>query len=236
MKQLRLISVTFDTEIAPYETPAFRGAVIEKVGYEREHYHNHNNDPEADVRYHYRYPLVQYKRHRRRPTILFIDEGVNEAQYFFSNPDWQLNFAGRDYQASISDLKVKQHKLGVCDRPKHYTLRRWAALNQNNFEQYMDLASESERHAMLEKMLVCHILGFGKGVGHRYERWVELELLQVLKTRFLPMGGVKMLTFDIRFRANVMLPAQIGLGRGAARGFGILSHWNPDWEKNKKEA
>lgn len=61
MKQLRLISVTFDTEIAPYETPAFRGAVIEKVGYEREHYHNHNNDPEADIRYHYRYPLVQYK-------------------------------------------------------------------------------------------------------------------------------------------------------------------------------
>jgi hypothetical protein len=231
MQQIRLISVAFDTEIAPHETAAFRGAVIEKVGYDRELYHNHNNDPQAERLYHYRYPLVQYKRQRRRPAILFIDEGVNEAQHFFSNPDWQLNFAGRDYQASVADLRVKQYKLGVCDRPRYYTLRRWAALNQSNFERFLAIESDEARKAFLERMLVGHILGFGKGVGHRYEKRVEARILDIFRQRSIPMGGVRMLTCDIRFEANVMLPAQIGLGKGAARGFGILSYWNPDKEQ-----
>ena len=109
MKQVRILSVAFDTEIAAHETPAFRGAVIEKVGLEHELFHNHNNDPSAKVAYHYRYPVVQYKRQGRRPSIVFIDEGVGQAQHFFMQPDWSLEFAGRRYNASISDLKVRTY-------------------------------------------------------------------------------------------------------------------------------
>lgn len=234
MKQVRLISVAFDTEIAPHETSAFRGAVIEKVGQEREQYHNHNNSPKAKSPYHYRYPLVQYKRQRRRPSIVFIDEGVNEAQHFFAQPDWRLNFGGREYSASIADLRVKQYPVGISEQPKYYTLHRWLGLNQVNFERFMGMADEAEQLAFLEHTLAGHILGFGSAIGHRYEARVEVSILHIFKRRFVPVSGVPMLAFDFRFCANVLLPPQISLGRGAARGFGILRHWNPEREQAKQ--
>lgn len=225
MKPVRILSVAFDTEIAAHETPAFRGAVIEKVGLEHELFHNHNNDPSAKVAYHYRYPLVQYKRQRRKPSIVFIDKGVDEAQHFFMQPDWELTFAGRHYNASISDLKVRTYHLGVTDEPHYYTLRHWAALNQENYEHFSRLESLAEQVKMLEGILAGHILGFANGVGHRFRRRFDLSILHILGRRFQPFEGVGMLTFDLRFKADVMLPGYIGLGRGVSRGFGVVGVW-----------
>lgn len=228
MKQVRILSVSFDTEIAPHETPAFRGAVIEKVGVEHEHYHNHNNAPGARVAFHYRYPLVQYRRQRRRPSIIFIDKGVDEAQHFFTQPDWSLNFAGRDYHASIADMRVKQYPLGVTDEPHYYTLRHWMGLNQANYERYNQLEGMAEKIGFLENALVGHILAFAQGVGHRFERRFDVSILHVLGARYRPFEEVHALTFDLRFKANVLLPAYIGLGRGVSKGFGLLSKYDPN--------
>ncbi|MCB0563895.1 MAG: hypothetical protein H6573_18930 [Lewinellaceae bacterium] len=233
MKEVRILSVAFDTEIAAHETPAFRGAVIEKVGLEHELFHNHNNDPSAKVAYHYRYPLVQYKRQRRKPSIVFIDKGVDQAQHFFMQPDWSLDFAGRHYQAAISDLKVRQYRLGVTDEPHYYTLRHWAGLNQENYERFSQLEGLAEEVKMLERILVGHILGFANGVGHRFERRFDLSILHILGRRFRPFEGVGLLTFDLRFKANVLLPGFIGLGRGVSRGFGMVNQWNPKQQNGK---
>lgn len=222
MKQLRLLSVTFDTPIAPQETLAFRGAIIEKVGLDRDYFHNHNNDENTKSNFYNRYPLIQYKRLGQRPCILFIDAGVEEAQYFFRQSDWELNFARRQYRASIADLRVRQYPLGVCEEDKSYRLHQWAALNQRNYEEFQALPDEAARHAMLERILVGQILGFGQGVGHRYQQRFELSITEIKKSRFIPFKGFGLLTFDILFKANVLLPPLIGLGRGAARGCGTL--------------
>lgn len=231
MKQVRILSVTFDTEIASYETPAFRGAVIEKVGVEHEYFHNHNNAPGARVAFHYRYPLVQYKRRQRRPSIVFIDKGVDEAQHFFTKPDWSLNFAGREYQASISDLRVRQYPLGVTDEPHYYLLRRWMGLNQENYEKYRQMEGIAEKSAFLENILAGHILAFAQGVGHRFERRFDVSILEILGARFHPFEGIHSLIFNLRFKANVLLPAYIGLGRGVSQGYGVVSKYDPNRKK-----
>jgi hypothetical protein len=41
MKTIRILTVIFDTEIFPFETPAFRAAIIEKVGRENILFNNH---------------------------------------------------------------------------------------------------------------------------------------------------------------------------------------------------
>lgn len=228
MKQVRILSVSFDTEIAPFETPAFRGAVIEKVGAEHEFYHNHNNAPGARVAFHYRYPLVQYKRQGRRPAIVFIDKGVDEARHFFTQPDWSLNFAGRQYQASIVGLQVRQYPIGVTNEPQYYTLRRWMGLNQANYEKYNQMEGVAEKTGFLENALAGHILAFAQGVGHRFERRFEVSILDVLGARYRPFEQVHALTFDIRFKADVLLPAYVGLGRGVSKGFGVLSKYYPN--------
>lgn len=223
MKSIRLLHVVFDQAIAPHELPAFRGAIIKKVGLSRELYHNHNNAAGTTAAYHYRYPLIQYKRLQKRPSILFIEEGVEQAQYFFKNPDWALSFSGQTYAARIADLNVKQFDTGICYPPRAYRLSRWLALNQENFQHYRQLSSLRDKLAFLENILAGHLLGFGKGIGLHYKERVEVEILDILKDRLLPYGDTRLLAFDVVFRANTALPYYVGIGRGAARGYGILS-------------
>ena len=56
MEKLKFLRVQFDTEIAPYEIPAFRGAIASKVGRDSVLYHNHLDDKT----FRYGYPLIQY--------------------------------------------------------------------------------------------------------------------------------------------------------------------------------
>ena len=79
MKKIRLLSITFDTEIKPYEIPAFRGAIIEKAGRESILFHNHLNEGA----YLYKYPLIQYKMIGSKPCIMCIEHGVDEIHKFF---------------------------------------------------------------------------------------------------------------------------------------------------------
>jgi len=69
MKKIRILTVIFDTEIKGYEIPAFRGAVVDKVGLENIIFHNHL----SGNTFLYKYPLIQYKVIRNNPAIQCID-------------------------------------------------------------------------------------------------------------------------------------------------------------------
>lgn len=60
MPLISIMRIDFDAKISPAEAPAFRGAVIEKVGIGQEIFHNHDNG-EGGKGCRYRYPLMQYK-------------------------------------------------------------------------------------------------------------------------------------------------------------------------------
>lgn len=80
MQPLRILSVTFDTHLDPWDLPKFRGAIARKVGLEHEWFHNHDNENGG---YHQRYPLIQYKlepqrvlEERRIATINISNKGL----------------------------------------------------------------------------------------------------------------------------------------------------------------
>lgn len=222
MKNLRLLSVTFDTPIAGREIQAFRGAVIEKVGLDHDLYHNHTVDESGELRSIYRYPKVQYKRRGRRPSILFIDQGVEEAQHFFTKPDWNLEFAGKKYHATLSQLWARQYQVGVTEELQPYIIRRWMGLNQRNHNTFYELPKE-EQNPFLERILTGNILGFATGVEHQFEKRFSLQITQLLDTRLQTYKGVRVRTFDLAFEANVMLPPGVGIGKGASLGFGVVN-------------
>ena len=72
--------VRFENELAPYEVPAFRGAILAQVPKKLVLFHNHTDD---GFRYHY--PLIQYKRIKGRAAIVCVGEGTNEIEHFFLN-------------------------------------------------------------------------------------------------------------------------------------------------------
>jgi len=237
MKNIRMLSVAFTEEIQPGELENFRGALVEKVGMEHERYHNHNNANDGLPAFHYRYPLVQYQLLRRRPRLLFLEEAIEDARHFFTQPDWDLQMNGRHYHTSIAELKATQHEVGLTPgRFHYYRLRRWQALNTDNFQNYQQLETLRDKAAALERALAGQILSFFTGVGHRLPGRFQMDITWLDRAYTATYKGVKVCLFDIAFRAELLLPPGVGLGKGVSLGYGGVWRERGGGDNNKAEA
>jgi hypothetical protein len=223
MKKLRLLAVSFDTNIKPWEINRFRGAIARKVGLEHEWFHNHDN---AEGGYHYRYPLIQYKidtqGQEMRPMMLCLDDCIEEAHHLFSQADWSLCIGENHHELRISRLHVDQINLNVWDRPLTYRMHKWRALNSDNFREWQQIRSKARQYAFLDKLLANHITSFSRGIGWELDRRFEVQITDLLKEEWISVKDVKKLAFTIEFQANISLPDYIGLGSGVSEGFGVV--------------
>jgi len=221
MKTLRMLTVTFSEEIQAEELEHFRGALVEKVGIEHERYHNHNNSQNGASQFHYKYPLVQYQLARRCPRLVFLEDAIEDARYFFVQPDWDLHMNDRDYKTRIAELKATQHEVGVTPGQFHYyRIRRWQALNTDNYQQFQSLETLREKIAFLEKVLSGQVLSFFTGINYQLPERFQLDLTRLDRTWTTEYKGVRVMLFEAGFRADVALPPCVGLGKGVSLGFG----------------
>lgn len=226
MKEIRVLTAIFSNRLPSKEIASFRGAVIEKVGIEHDLFHNHNNTTEGS-NYHYRYPLVQYQLRRHKPSLVFLEEAVDKANLFLSQPNIELTVRGAPYLAQLKSLSIDRHKIGNAPQFQYYRINNWIALNEKNFGKYQQLYGLSKCATLLEEVLVGHILALAKGLGHRFPTRFEVEIGGIERESVATYNQIKVKTFDIQFRTNLVLPTGIGLGKGASRGFGLLNpHYN----------
>ena len=144
MKRLRILAVSFDTNIQPYQLPAFRGAIAAKVGLQHDWFHNHDNENGGT---HNRYPLIQYKldthQGQMRPMLLCLDNAIEEAHHFFSQSDWTIDIRQDTHNLKIAKLNVHQYTLNTWQRPFTYRLHKWQAMNAENYQKYQILSART---------------------------------------------------------------------------------------------
>jgi len=226
MKELRLLNVTFETILAPWELSAFRGAMAHKVGWEHDWFHNHDSSEEdSDLKHIYRYPLIQYKLHQKHPLLLCIDKGVEEAHHFFTQSDWSLNINHEKHDMRIHRLHLNQFNMRMFDQPQAYRLHNWLALNSENYKAYHSLLSISDKVALLERILTNNILRFAEGIGWEVPERIEVAITNLLQVNRVSYKGLKVEAHNLDFQANVFLPDFIGIGRGSSMGFGVVKHY-----------
>lgn len=223
---LKLLRVHFNVEIAPYEVPAFRGAIIDKVGIENDLFHNHLNSNKTtkdnESKFAYRYPRIQYKRIGKQPVILCVGEGVEEIHKFFEQKNWDI-YIGKDLlNMRIAKLDLNEFEMRVSERMNFYSIRNWVALNQQAYNQYQKLDGVVEKIAFLEKKLIGNILSFAKGIGWHIEEKIELKITDLPQGQFISYKKQKLETFHVDFKTNVFLPQYIGLGAKTSVGMGTV--------------
>jgi hypothetical protein len=218
LKKVRILSVIFNEGIQRHELPAFRGAIISKTDGKSILFHNHLGEDQ----YLNRYPLIQYKYQHGKPGLLCIEDGVEEAHHFFTNKNWIIELSGRQMKLSIDQLNLNYHEFKILGQNKSYTIRNWLGLNTDNFKKYKGTEDLAEKIQLLKRVLLGNVLSMAKGIGWYIEDNIELQITGISRQYAMPIKGVKVAAFDIRFMCNVLLPDGIGLGKGAGQGYGVV--------------
>lgn len=217
-KKIKVMSVVFENDITPKEIPLFRGVVMHTAGKEHELFHNHTKNDQLR----YAYPLIQYKRKHKKPMLVCIDVGIESSYHFFHNHQEGVLLGKRKYDLTVQDIFYETTELKMLGSLKEYSLSNWLPLNQKNFDTFKTLSSELDRLAFLERMLIGNILSFAKGVNWFLQDKVELRITKILKSHNSIIKKTGRLAFDLQFVSNINLPKNIGLGKNASTGYGVL--------------
>lgn len=217
MAEIETLVVRFANRVSQKDIPLLRGAVIKASGGEDELYHNHGKDGLS-----YRYPLIQYKRMDGRLMVVCVGEGIRSIERFLANNDHELRVGQRNERLLIESIRRETTDIAIAVSPTSYSAQKCMPLNQKNHAAYAALGSDEERRSFLERCLTGNILSFAKNMGIRFKEQVDVDLVRVLNEDTSLFKQVRMQSFDLVFRSNVILPDYIGIGKGVSHGFGTV--------------
>ena len=223
-KQIRILTVVFDTEIKYKEIPLFRGAVLKSLGDKADLlYHNHT----GATTFRYSYPLIQYKRIHKKASIMAIGEGVGVvSQLLEDSCHFNFQIGKEKVEMKIETIDLYDNEITLTEGTEfRYCLRGWHSLNSKNYVQYQNTESIVGRITILEDVLIGNILSFLKGIGIHLNNneQIKLHITDIIAQRNVVYKKVKLMAFDIEFKANISLPQYIGLGKSASVGCGVIT-------------
>ncbi len=212
----------FKQPLKIYESRLLRSAVLKRIEPYDVLYHNHLDD---GVRM--GYPLIQYKSINGKAAILYLGDGIESIHALFSQRPGKVRVRDRVINLEIERMESKLYRLYVTNEPLRYKIFNWIPLQNENYLAYRRLRSDAARTEFLGRMLTGNILSFAKGVEWYVERPLELSLFRPSEMRWITYKNVKMMAFDADFAVNAILPAHIGLGKGAAHNYGVVFGGKP---------
>ena len=219
MHKLPTIVILFDNKIDSTSITLFRGAVIASLENKDVLFHNHDTD-----RLRYSYPLIQYKRIHKKAAVMGIGKGIEVVSQLLSVRDFNYQIGKEKVEMKIDSVNAYDNEIALMEGATYqYRLRNWLPLNSGNYAKYQNSESLIERIAILERVLVGNILSFLKGIDLHLEEQLELHITDITSQRAITYKKVKLMGFDVEFKANITLPQYIGIGKNASVGCGVLT-------------
>jgi hypothetical protein len=167
----------------------------------------------------YAYPHVQFKSLGRSLLVVGLQEGAD--------------FVERNCQVSALTLGGRRLKVWQCpvrrfqayfgptdDHVLYHFLTPWLALNRDNYRSYKRIEDLEGRMQLLGRVLVSNLLSIGKTLGILVEGRLHANV--VLDDVPASLKGEQMTGFIGNFSVNLDIPDYVGIGKGAARGFGTV--------------
>lgn len=217
-KYIRVLTILFDTEISRNEIPYFRGAVLKTTGEGVDIlFHNHDGD-----RFRYSYPLIQYKRIGGKVAIVSIEEGADMIGCFISRMNGKIKLGNRSVDISIEKVLPARIMVQTWNRPFSYYLNHWLPLNSKNYKTYKELDTDEERKVLLENILKGNLLSMLKGLGIHLDQELTAKITYLSEPTVVRYKDTSLMMFNAEFLSNLSLPNNIGIGKNASIGYGIV--------------
>lgn len=235
MKKVKTLFVQLENKLTVEEVRLFRAAVIEATKRAYDLFHNHREEG----KYHYRYPLIQYKSIQGQASLLCLGEGTDVIHYFLGQPQITLRIGKREEELSVDRVDLKQVLLQTWNKDLNYQLTNWQALSQKNYAEWKQLEKEgslADQLSFLERILTGNILSACQGMDFHVEERLKVKIKKLKAGSWHSFKGQKIMTFSVDFSVNISLPEYIGLGKGASTGFGVLRAKRSPVRRDKENA
>ena len=216
---IHILTIQFANEISQKNLSAFRGAFIQSIPETPLLLHNHIGD-----KFRYAYPLVQYKRLNGKAAIVCIGQGVANVNELLEKSVFVLDIKNKGVEMKIESFHLDIVDIGISQNEESYRLANWLPLNSQNYQKYQATENLVDKISMLEKILVGNILSFLKGIGIQLDEQLKLHITDISNLHLMTYKNIKLMAFDIEFKTNIILPQNIGIGKSASLGFGILNN------------
>lgn len=218
-KHIRVLTINLGFDISSREVPLLRGAVIACIeGNADILYHNHK----GDTTYRYSYPLIQYKRHGGKAAIVCIEEGADKIGQFLTTQQKEIKLGNRTVRLEMDSVHPQKILMQTWQDMFDYRLQHWIPLNSENYRRYQELEGLAERIALLENILKGNLLSMCKGLGIFLSEQLKVTITHLSNPRFVWVKGVRVMSFDVDFRSNLSIPNEVGIGKNASLGYGVI--------------
>lgn len=229
MKYIRTLTILTDAEIRQNEIPLFRGAVIHSLGeHPNVYFHNHLDDD----KFRYAYPLIQYKRLEGKAAIVCVEDGVDIIGQFLTEVDGTLTIGDRQITYNTGRIQPARILVQTWEEMFNYHISRWLPLNSQNYQRYKDIEGVVEKVSFLENILKANLLSMLKGLDIHLEQQLLLKITNIGDSYLFYNKGVKMMAFNADFKCNLSIPNNIGIGKNASIGCGIVHQLRKDKDIN----
>lgn len=224
-KYIRVLTIIYNTDISYKEIPLFRGAVLNSMGNEANLlYHNHT----GKTTFRYSYPLIQYKRLGGKASIVCIEEGADVIGQFLSEGMRSFILGDRIVESNIRKLVPAKLAVQLWKTSFSYNLKRWLPLNEKNYHLYQRAEDDMEKKTILENVLRGNLLSMLKGLNIFLEEELKVKIVSLDKPFIIYNKGIALMSFDITFESNLSIPNNIGIGKNASIGFGVVHQVKTD--------
>ena len=225
MKHVRTLTVITDAEIRQNEIPLFRGAVINSLGeHPNLYFHNHLDGD----KFRYSYPLIQYKRLGGKAAIVCVEDGVDFIGQFLTEVNGTLHIGERQVACHTDKIQPARILVQTWKEMFCYHISRWLPLNSKNYQLYQNIEGVVERVSFLENILKANLLSMLKGLDIHLEKELILKITEIGDPYLLHNKGVKMMAFNADFKCNLSIPNNLGIGKNASIGCGIVHQLRKD--------
>ena len=182
---------------------------------DREALHGHGPDGNSL----YRLPPVRYLP-SEAPRVIGVTEGIDVLAEIYDSLGETLVVRGRTFTITATELRDRMVKVGISnDLREYHSQSTWLALNQDRYKEYVRTGQDRKRREILERTFVGNLLSLSKGVGYTVPERIMVRIHR-WRERDIQVKGMPLLGFDVTLTTNFVLPAEIGVGRHAALGFG----------------
>lgn len=218
---INILTIQFANEISQKEIPLFRGAVLRSMGNNANLlFHNHTG---KDT-FRYAYPLIQYKRIKGKASLVCIGEAANIVGQFLASCNGTFKIGEREVEFNTSRVLPARLFVQTWENLFHYHISYWLPFNSKNYQLYQNTNGLVERTVLLENILKGNLLSMLKGLNIHIEKDLLLKITQLSEPYILYNKGVGMTAFNADFMCNLTIPNNVGIGKNASIGFGVVYH------------